>query len=170
MKSHTTDEEHPSDLTTGCFWCVFETAHIGFCFIQVHSNFHCNNLVSFHLDHAFHKHISRRAGSHSFSGFRHQVDTVDWNLAEGDVSSKRVHCDPWKMGIHTRILGKHQSCKSIAQTNKHQICFMRQLHVLRVKTSGSYEGIQWSRLLFYSECLVCFGDSCSESSLEHLTL
>ena len=63
-------------------------------------------------------------------------DTVDWNLAEGDVSSKRVHCDPWKMGIHTRILGKHQSRKSIAQTNKHQICFM----------SGSYEEIQWSVL------------------------
>lgn len=67
------------------------------------------------------------------------------------------------------ILGKHRSCKSLAPTNKHQIYLMRQVHVLRVKTSGSYEDIQWSRLLFYSECLVCFGDSCSQSTSEHLT-
>lgn len=70
-----------SDLATGsrnCFWCVFETAHIGFCFIQIHSNFHRNNLVT------------SPAGFQPFVwlGFRHRVETpVHWNLAEGDVSS-----------------------------------------------------------------------------------
>lgn len=124
------------------------------------------------VSHAFHD-AHLQASSHSFdSGFRHQVVTPRglkpcrrWRFIH---FGSTVILGKWE--FIQWILGKHQWRKSIAQTNKHQICFMRQLHVLRVKTSGSYEGIQWSRLLFYSECLVCFGDSCSESSLEHLTL
>ncbi len=57
--------------------------------------------------------------SHSFVG--KGIKGMDWNLAEGDVSSKRVHCDPEVVGIHTHrmanttharvepILGKHQT-------------------------------------------------------------